>query len=83
MSLVFGDVVYAHVRIVGGNLVTRPGGELQVFAAGLVDEHGVAVVDLAGQQHAGQLVANFGLHQATQRTSAIGRVVAGVGQRSG
>ena len=37
-------------------------------------------MDLAGQQHAGQLVANFGLHQATQRTSAIGRVVAGVGQ---
>lgn len=80
MSLVFGDVVHAHVRIVGDNLVARPSGELQMFAAGLVDEHGVTVVDLAGQQHTGQLVAHFGLYQAAQRTSAISRVVTGVGQ---
>ena len=37
-----------------------------MFAAGLVDEHGVTVVDLAGQQHTGQLVAHFGLYQAAQ-----------------
>ena len=51
-----------------------------MFAAGLVDQHGVAIVDLAGQQHTGQLVAHFGLYQAAQRTSAISRVVTGVGQ---
>ena len=48
-----------------------------MFAAGLVDQHGVAIVDLAGQQHTGQLVAHFGLYQAAQRTSAISRVVTG------
>ena len=37
-------------------------------------------MDLAGQQHTGQLVAHFGLYQAAQRTSAISRVVTGVGQ---
>ena len=51
-----------------------------MLAAGLVDEHGVAVVDLAGQQHAGQLVAHFGLHQPAQWTGAVRRIIPGVRQ---
>ena len=51
-----------------------------MVAAGLVHQHGVAVVHFAGQQHAGKLVADFGLHQATQRTCAVRRIVTGVGK---
>ena len=50
-----------------------------MVAAGLIHKHGVAVVHFAGQQHARQLVADFGLYQTTQRASAIRRVVTGVG----
>lgn len=51
-----------------------------MIAAGLVHKHGVAVVHFASQQHARQLVADFGLHQTTQRASAIRRIVTGVGR---
>ncbi len=44
-----------------------------MVAAGLVHKHGVAVVHFASQQHARQLVADFGSHQTTQRASAIRR----------
>ena len=51
-----------------------------MVAAGLIHKHGVAVVHFAGQQHARQLVADFGLYQTTQWASAIRRVVTGVGE---
>ena len=38
-----------------------------MVAAGLIHKHGVAVVHFAGQQHAGKLVADFGLHQAKKK----------------
>ena len=31
----------------------------------MIDTHGLAIVDAAAQQHAGQLVADLGLHEAT------------------
>ena len=37
-----------------------------MIAAGLIHQHGVAVMHLASQQHARQLIADLGLHQATQ-----------------
>ena len=70
-SLVFGDVFDRDVGIGTGIRILGHGTEFQMLATGLVDEHGVAVVYLAGEQHARQLIADLGLHQTAQRTSAV------------
>ena len=46
-------------------ILSGPGSQLQMVAAGLVHQDRVAVVDLASQQHPGQLIADLGLHQPT------------------
>jgi hypothetical protein len=50
--------------------VRRPHGEFQMFATGLVDQHGVAVMHAFRKQHTCQLVPDFGLHQPARKGRA-------------
>ena len=37
MSLIFGDVVHAHIRVVGDDLVAGPGGKLKMLTTGVFE----------------------------------------------